>query len=72
MAVDAIKWQQYTSGVLNICSSNLNFAALLVGIKDGNWVLKNDWGTNWGESGYIRLVAGNTCGICNMASYPLK
>jgi C1A family cysteine protease len=44
-----MNWQTYESGVFSNCkSTSLNFAALLVGIKDGSWIIKNDWGVNWG------------------------
>lgn len=69
-AVDASNWSHYSSGIFDNCRSVLNYNALIVGIKDGNWILKNVWGVNWGEKGYIRLKSGNTCGICNMAFYP--
>lgn len=49
----------------------MTHAALLVGIdSEGSWIVKNSWGTTWGEQGYIRLMQGNTCGIANLASYP--
>jgi len=72
VAVDATNWSQYKNGVFNNCSAKLNHGVLLVGITDQFWKVKNSWGTSWGESGYIKLARGNTCGICNVASYPNK
>jgi len=70
IAVDAYGWSTYKSGIFSNCTTNVNFAALLVGATDQYWKIKNDWGTKWGESGYIRLTRGNTCGICSIPSYP--
>ena len=71
VAVDASNWSPYRSGVFSNCRTSLNHGVTLIGVKDGNWWVKNSWGTGWGESGFIRLQSGNTCGICNMAVYPL-
>jgi C1A family cysteine protease len=70
VAVDATNWSPYKSGVFNNCKTSLNHGVLLVGVTDASWKVKNSWGATWGESGFIRLARGNTCGICNVASYP--
>jgi len=67
VTVDATNWSSYRSGVFNNCAANINHAVLLVGVAGGTWKIKNSWGTSWGESGYIRLAAGNVCGLCNYA-----
>lgn len=72
VAVDATNWSPYKSGVFNNCKTSLNHGVLLVGVTDQYWKVKNSWGTSWGESGFVRLARGNTCGICNVASYPTK
>jgi hypothetical protein len=71
VAVDGNNFQFYKSGVFHNCGTYLNLAALLVGMTDEYWILKNSWGTNWGEAGYIRLARGNTCGVCQAGSYPI-
>ncbi|MEW5320317.1 MAG: hypothetical protein WDW38_011398 [Sanguina aurantia] len=41
------------------------------------WILKNSWGTAWGDGGYFYLAMGslqeplNSCGILNYLSYPV-
>jgi C1A family cysteine protease len=72
VAVDATNWSPYKSGVFNNCKTSLNHGVLLVGLTDQYWHVKNSWGASWGENGYVRLDRGNTCGICNVASYPTK
>lgn len=62
-------FQFYYSGVFDACSSstsiyNLNHAVLLYGWDiDGNWLIKNSWGTFWGENGFMRLSSKYDCGI---------
>jgi len=43
----------------------------MVGISFDHWKLQNSWGRKWGERGYIRVNAGDTCGICLRGSYPV-
>jgi cathepsin L len=69
ICVDASRWSLYKSGVFNNCKTQpLDHAVLLVGVAaDGTWRVKNSWSTGWGESGYIRLSPGNTCGVAEHA-----
>lgn len=71
--MDASNWSAYRSGIFNNCATNTNHAVLLVGVLDnGVWKVKNSWGSTWGEQGFIKLSAGNTCGICKYDSYVPK
>uniref|UniRef100_A0A8C2XCH0 Cathepsin 12 n=1 Tax=Cyclopterus lumpus TaxID=8103 RepID=A0A8C2XCH0_CYCLU len=70
----------YSSGIYDepTCNpNNLSHAVLLVGYgSDGGqdyWIIKNSWGSSWGEGGYMRMVRDgrNTCGIASYALYPV-
>ena len=75
VAFNADPLQTYASGIIdktaNQCpSSGINHCALLVGYGTDSasgldyWIVKNFWGSSWGESGYFRIRRGNgTCGI---------
>jgi len=76
VAVDAQSWQTYRKGVMTgLCGKQLDHGVSLIGYgTEGTtnyWLVKNSWGTSWGEQGTIRLVRGkNECGIAEAASYP--
>jgi len=70
ICVDAEPWQDYTSGVMmaSDCGTSLDHCVQLVGYDmtaaTPFWSVRNSWGADWGESGYIRLQYGqNTCGV---------
>ena len=54
----------------------LDHAVLVVGYGRENekdfWMVKNSWGLNWGEGGYIKIHRNekNLCGVANFAKYP--
>ena len=34
--------------------------------RTGYWIVRNQWGNNWGMNGYVYVAMGeNTCGILN-------
>ncbi|XP_017011548.2 cathepsin L-like [Drosophila takahashii] len=77
------EFNAYSGGILRIpaCRSeriNLTHSVLVVGFgTDPNWgaywLIKNSYGTEWGESGYFRLArnANNMCGVASLPQYPL-
>jgi len=72
VGVDASNWQHYGGGIFNACNANMNHGVVMVGqiLEKGYWIIKNSWGTGWGEGGFMKLALGNTCGVLNGVSYP--
>jgi len=71
ICVDAEPWQDYRGGVMTRteCGTSLDHCVQLTGYNGAVWNVRNSWGRNWGESGYIRLQMGtNTCGMAQEAT----
>nr|GEW94588.1 senescence-specific cysteine protease SAG39-like [Tanacetum cinerariifolium] len=83
VAIDASgsDFQFYSSGVFTgECGTELDHGITAVGYgtsDDGTkyWLVKNSWGTSWGQEGYIMMerdidAKEGICGIAMQASYP--
>jgi C1A family cysteine protease len=77
---DQSVFQFYSSGVLDSddCGDQLDHGVLAVGYDTLNsekyWIVKNSWGSDWGQSGYVWMARKNDegeCGINMAASYPV-
>jgi len=78
---NADTWNAYAGGIMtaSTCPStsamNLNHAIQIVGLViptsgTSYWIVRNQWGTGWGASGYIYLAYGtNTCGMFSDKAY---
>ncbi|MED6108621.1 hypothetical protein PIB30_025928 [Stylosanthes scabra] len=83
VSIDATGYafQLYSHGIFSgVCGKSQNHAVTIVGYGEEKgikyWLVKNSWGSKWGESGYMRLMRENmdpdgTCGIAMDASYPV-
>lgn len=73
--VDAESWSFYSGGIVKAseCGLNLDHAVQAVGYNTagGYWIVRNSWGSDWGEQGFIRLQFGkNTCGLTSEVTVP--
>lgn len=74
ISVDAQSFQTYRSGIITNCiGRGLNHAVLAVGYDAAHnppyWIIKNSWGADWGEEGFLRVAMGsNQCLVSDLAS----
>ena len=55
------------------CGSALDHAVTIVGYTPDYWIIRNSWGTDWGDDGYFYLERGvNACGVASYISYVSK
>lgn len=68
-------FSHYSGGIITdaSCGTNLDHAIVAVGYNadEDYLIVKNSWGTAWGESGYVRIsTKSNICGVLSMMLYP--
>jgi len=63
----------YETGIYDdvSCGTNLNHAVLVVGYGTSDdgveyWLVKNSWGTDWGDNGYMKFKITDGDGICGI------
>jgi C1A family cysteine protease len=73
---DTQVFQSYSGGILDdsSCGTNLDHAITAVGWGSTGgkdyWLVRNSWGSWWGESGYIRIAANPSSGDCGILNGP--
>jgi cathepsin L len=73
ISVDASAWSDYESGIFDGCdmqNPDIDHAVQMVGYGTDSsgtdyWLVRNSWGTSYGEGGYIRMkrYATPPCGV---------
>jgi len=81
ICVDASTWQYYNGGVVQSkCANSLDHCVMITGFRDQTvngkavpiWTVRNSWGADWGEQGFIWIERGkNLCGVADEVTIPL-
>jgi len=70
-------WFKYTTGIFNAnCEGRINHAVTLIGYvlggkcSPGHYIIRNSWGTDWGEEGNMRILDDdNNKRSCHVGRY---
>jgi len=82
ICVDATTWQFYFGGVVSwYCARDLDHCVVITGFQDYTtwddvvmpiWMIRNSWGSDWGEEGYIYVERGyDLCGVADEVTLPI-
>jgi C1A family cysteine protease len=72
VCVAASSWQNYQGGVLTSCDDNVDHCVQLTGYynygsSNAYWNVRNSWGADWGQNGYIWIAIGQD--LCAIGDY---
>jgi len=72
VCVDASSWSSYQGGVLTQCTNNVDHCVQATGYAQYGasgqyWIVRNSWGTSWGENGFIWIAIGQD--LCSIGDY---
>jgi cysteine peptidase B len=72
VCVDASAWSSYTGGILTQCTDNVDHCVQATGYANygqsgSYWIVRNSWGTDWGEQGFIWVEIGQD--LCAIGDY---
>jgi len=72
VCVDATTWQTYTGGVITSCPTSVDHCVQAVGYanygqSNAYWIVRNSWGADWGENGFIWVAIGQD--LCSIGDY---
>jgi len=76
VCVDASSWSGYQGGILTTCGNSVDHCVeatgyMQYGSSGAYWNVRNSWGTDWGETGYIWIAIGqDLCSIGDYATIP--
>jgi len=75
---DTFVFQFYSGGILNskACGTNLDHGVVAVGYgADASgkpyYIVRNSWGSSWGQSGYVNIAIVEGKGICGIQMEPV-
>jgi len=77
VAVESFGLFFYEGGIFldDLCETPalVNHAVTMVGYTTEAWIIKNSWGEDWGEKGYVRMsrAMNSHCGVSDYAFFPL-
>lgn len=61
ITISSENWNDYSTGIFNCHpTARIDHAVLLVGYGPDYWLIKNQWGADWGQDGYITVSRNRT------------